>query len=183
MRELMFDTSVYGELVDDESALIRIGEQVNVSFFVFGSSTVRQELEETPAITLVSRGKFKGLNLRELLLRVYRLFVEESGGEVLATDLVEVLALRYRLECKSSSMGKQMLNDFRVVASASLHNVGLFVSADKRQVSKGYSAVYLAVNITYQMETPELVLYADFKASPGRYSEEGNEAEEKEGAK
>ena len=176
MRELMFDTSVYGELVDDEESLRRMAGHVNTSFLVLGSSTVRRELEETPEVTLVSRGKFKGLNLRQLLLWVYKLFIEESGGEVLATDLVEVLALRYQLECKGGSLSKQTLNDFRIMAAASLHSIGLFVSADKKQISQKNWAVYAVVNLTYQLETPEVVYYFDFRFSPARYAEEREKA-------
>lgn len=175
----MFDTSVYGELVDDEASLGRVAAHVNALFLVFGSSTVRRELEETPAITLVARGKFKGLNLRELLLWVYRLLVDESGGEVKSSDLTEVVALRYLVEYDDKGKSGQMLNDFRIVAAASLQNLSLFVSADKRQISKRCVAVYVSVNTHYQLGTPELVVYADFKDFPGTYAE----SEEKEGAK
>lgn len=177
MKELLFDTSVYGELVDDDEALITFSRQVNKFFLVFGSSTVRDELERTPAVTLVSRGKFKGLNLRELLLWLYRLFVEESGGEVKDSDLVEVLALRYKMESKKA-VSSQAMNDFRIVAAASLQGIGVFVSADKRQISAEERALYLGVNAHYQLATPLLVAYADFKVSPGKYADslegEGN---------
>ncbi len=171
MRELMFDTSVYGELVDDEGSLRRVAAHVNTSFLVFGSSTVRKELEETPSVTLVTRGKFKGLNLRELLLWVYRLFVNSSSGEVTATDLVEVLALRYLLEYETlgGKKAEWMLNDFRIVAAASLHWIGLFVSADKAQLSAKCVSVYYEVNSRYQLGVPMLVLFQDFSESPENY--------------
>lgn len=171
MKELLFDTSVYGELVDDEASLRKVAEQVNLRFMVFGSSTVRKELEETPSVTLVTRGKFKGLNLRELLLRVYRLFVEGSGGEVAATDLVEVVALRYLLEYeqRENKEDGKMLNDFRIVAAASLHWIGLFVSADKAQLSAKCAFVYRIVNRSYQLSVPVLVLYPDFSKAPETY--------------
>lgn len=169
MRELMFDTSVYGELVDDDLALSKIVKHVNSLFLVYGSSTVRKELEETPAVTLVSRGRFKGLNLRELLLWLYRLFVEESGGEVKSNDLTEVVALRYLLEYNGRGKSGQMLNDFRIVAAASLQKLSLFVSADKKQISKRCVAVYVAVNAHYQLELPELAPFSDFKVLPEKY--------------
>ncbi len=171
MRELMFDTSVYGELVDDDEALVRIANHVNSGFIVFGSSTVRRELEETPAVTLVSRGKFKGLNLKELLLWVYRLFVERSGGEVAATDLVEVLALRYQVQLGGVKSQVKTLADLSIVAAASLHGINLFVSADKRQISKELVTAYSAVNAHYQLIAPEFVLYAEFRDSPESYAE------------
>ena len=171
MRELMFDTSVYGELVDDVLALSEIVKHVNKLFLVYGSSTVRKELEETPAVTLVSRGRFKGLNLRELLLWLYRLFVEESGGEIKSNDLTEVVALRYLLEYNGRGKSRQMLSDFRIVAAASLQKLSLFVSADKRQISKQCVAVYVAVNYHYQLELPALEPFSDFKVSPEKYAE------------
>lgn len=171
MKELMLDTSVYGELVDDDLALSKIVKHVNRLFLVYGSSTVRKELEGTPAITLVSRGKFKGLNLRELLLWLYRLFVEESGGEIRSSDLIEVVALRYLLEYKSKGKSGQMLNDFRIVAAASLQKLRLFISADKRQISNHCIAVYVAVNAHYQLELPVLVPFNDFKVLPEEYAD------------
>gem|GEM_PF-4409232 len=169
MKKAMFDTSVYGELVDDEAALGRIADCINVSFLVFGSSTIREELEATPAITLVSRGRFKGLSLRRLLLWLYELFAYKSGGEVKGTDLVEVLALRYQLmHLKNSKSG--MLNDFRIVAAASLQGMELFVSVDKAQLSERCKSIYLAVNSHYQLNSPLFVAYTEFKEKPESYS-------------
>lgn len=111
--------------------------------------------------------------MRELLLWIYRLFVEKGGGEVLVTDLVEVLALRYQLEYSGVAATGQLMNDFRIVAAASLHEINLFVSADKKQISKDCASVYAAVNLNYQLETSELVLYADFRKLPEKYASEG----------
>lgn len=170
MKELMFDTSVYGELVDDDLALEKVAALVNTVFLAFGSSTVRGELDDTPAITLVTRGKFRGLNLRELILWLYKLIVELSGGEIRDSDLIEVLALRYTVASKKSKVTTRVINDFRIVAAASLHSIGLFVSADKSQISKYYGALYEDVNASYQLKTPGLVPFAVFKGAPENYA-------------
>lgn len=166
----MFDTSVYGELADDDSALEKVAAHVNTLFLVFGSSTVKRELEDTPAITLVTRGEFKGLNLRELLLWLYKLIVESSGGEIKDNDLIEILALRYTAESGKSKITKRVINDFRIVAAASLHGIAIFVSADKSQISKHYAALYGAVNAYYQLKTPALAPFAVFKGAPENYA-------------
>ena len=170
MMSAVFDSSVYGELVLDEPFLKELAKHVNVSFAVFGSETVEEELQNTSTGKKIKEGKFKGLNLRDFLTTLYRLFTRRSET-LLKTDLVEIVAARYYVayskEAAKSGLAKRqskLLNDFRIVASASLRGVGIIVTADKDTMLRSEAvSAYRLVNGAFQLETPELHSYADFK--------------------
>ncbi len=175
MMSIVFDSSVYGELALDESFLKQVSRQVNASFAVIGSEVVEEELQNTPADKKIKEGKFKGMSLKEFLTTAYKLVVRRSET-LLKTDLVEIVAARYYVvyakKAAKTGFAKQqgkLLNDFRIVASASLRGADFLVTADVSSMLNAEAvAAYRIVNGVFQLKTPVLLAYGDFKR---RFSE------------
>ncbi|MBI3051813.1 hypothetical protein HYY74_05145 [Candidatus Woesearchaeota archaeon] len=175
MKRAFFDTSVYGELIDNDTHLGLVAQKAGVRLRIFGSTTVRRELEAVPDITLVTRGRFRGLGLRQLIVMLYNQLIA-TGGEISDNDLIEVLSLRYKIECsKLRTSKKDMMNDFRIVAAACMHNMRIFASADKQQLS--YEPLFREINASYQLDTPEFVPYASLITNL-KNEQEGGDSEE-----
>lgn len=175
MTSMVFDSSVYGELALDEPFLKEVSERVNASFAVLGSEVVWEELQNAPAGKKIKEGKFKGMSLGEFLATAYKLITRRSET-LMKTDLVEVVAAKYYVvyakEAAKTGVAKKegkLLNDFRIVASASLRGVDFLVSADVASMLNAEAIkAYGAVNGVFQLKTPVLLAYGDFKR---RFSE------------
>lgn len=170
MMSLFFDSSVYGELALDEHFLSEVSKHVNVAFAVLGSEVVWEELQNAPAGKKIKEGKFKGMSLREFLATAYKLIVKRSET-LLKTDLVEIVAAKYYVvyakEAAKTGVAKKegkLLNDFRIIASASLRGADFLVSADVASMLNADAVkAYGAVNGVFQLKTPVLLAYGDFK--------------------
>ncbi len=175
MMSIVFDSSVYGELALDEPFLNEVSKQVNAAFAVLGSEIVEGELQNTPADKKISEGKFKGVSLKEFLTTAYKLIVRRSET-LLKTDLVEIVAAKYYVvyakEAARTGLAKKedkLLNDFRIVASASLRGADFLVTADvASMLSAEVVEAYRMVNGVFQLKTPALLAYGEFKR---RFSE------------
>ncbi|MBI2144164.1 hypothetical protein HYU17_03375 [Candidatus Woesearchaeota archaeon] len=170
MITMVFDSSVYGELALDWSFLNEVSGHVNASFAVFGSEVVEGELQNTPDSKKIKEGKFKGMSLKVFLTTAYKLVTRRS--ETLSkTDLVEIVAARYYVfyskEAAKTGLAKKegkLLNDFRIVASASLAGAGFLVTADSSSMLNADAVkAYKVVNGVFQLKTPVFLAYSDFK--------------------
>ena len=170
MKRIVFDTSTFGEIALDEAFLNELAKQVNASFAVLGSEVIEEELLNTPAGKKISEGRFKGMSLREFFTTAYKLFIRRSET-LLNTDLVEIVAAKYYVvyakEASKAGLAKKevkLLNDFRIVASASLRGADFLVTADAASMLNSDAInAYKAVNGVFQLKTPVLLAYGDFK--------------------
>lgn len=175
MMPMVFDSSVYGELALDVPFLEKVSKHVNTAFAVLGSEVVWEELQNTPVGKKIREGKFKGMSLREFLTTAYTLITRRSEN-LLKTDLVEIVAAKYYVvyakEAAKAGVAKKaskLLNDFRIVASASLRGADFLVTADIASMLNADAVkAYVVVNGVFQLKTPVLFAYGDFKR---RFSE------------
>lgn len=185
MMSIVFDSSVYGELALDEPFLYELSKQVNAAFAVLGSEVVEEELQNTPADKKIKEGKFKGMSLREFLATAYKLITRRSET-MLKTDLVEIVAAKYYVvyakEAARTGLAKKedkLLNDFRIVSSASLRGADFLVSADVASMLNAEAVkAYEIVNGVFQLKTPVLLAYGEFKRRFSEIVPEENEAGE-----
>jgi len=163
IKRILFDTSVYGELVI-EPEIVKIIRKLNESneFVFYGIRLIRNELRDTPKEKKITNGK-----LRILLLEVYDSLVSKDNRELKTTDLIEVIANEYFLEYKKAGGGfshAAVINDFRIVACASLHGLDIVVSHDRKSMlSKKSIQAYRIVNDKFQLKNPNFKTYEKFK--------------------
>lgn len=147
---VLFDTNIYGLIVEKglKELVDRIVEEKPA--IIYGSRLIRNELRETPKELSVG-----GRNLRITMLTIYDLLVEKH--EIPLTDLTKYLGLDYAKELGKSALTKNM-NDFLIVASASLKQLDIVCSEDnKTMLSKQAQKIYSKVNKANDLPVPKFI--------------------------
>jgi hypothetical protein len=149
MIHALFDTNIYGIMLNDAMApelVQRIWQDRN--FMIHNFQLIRKELRRAPRILSL----YAQLTTRRV--------IEESRP-------ISELAQDYFQEYKSNQgvQGrKTMLNDFKIVACASLKGFDLIVSEDRRTLQHPIALkAYRIVNLKRNLRTPGFYSYADLK--------------------
>ncbi|HLC79204.1 MAG TPA: hypothetical protein VJG83_02120 [archaeon] len=143
----MLDTSVYEFLVldrlDDLTKKIEEGKII-----VYGCSIVRKELRETS-----KSAKLKGKSFRNALLSAYDSATDKHSYP--AESIVDFIAEEYWKEYEGGISKRKFMNDFRIVALASIHNLDIIVSEDNHSMKSGMAIeTYRKVNQRNGFRTP-----------------------------
>lgn len=165
-KRVLFDTSVYGRLVSDKITLQNLEKRKEIQqIFIYGAKIIRHELRETPKhVTL------EGKKLRILLLSIYDSLVARHNLEF--NKLVSTLSNDYfkaYKEEKGSLSSQEVSNDLIIVATATIYNLDIVVSDDKRSMfSDKAIRAYKKVNKEYGMKNPLFKKYNNFKEEIAR---------------
>jgi len=161
-KRVILDTSVYGRLIEEFDIINKIVILIPEKFVIYGNKIIRNELRA------VSKKERIGTeSKRKLVLGIYDLFVRKEHHVLKITDLIEIIANKYYVEYNKLKGGysyDSIINDFKIIACASLHNLDIVVSHDTKSML-GQKAIkaYETVNKSYQIRTPELIEYQKFK--------------------
>ena len=162
MKRLLFDTSVYGELVKDLRVVDALAERIPKDFVVYGTRLIRRELR-----AISRKVKIGKESKRKLLLSVYDFFVRKDNHNLKETDIIETIAQRYYAAYKKFGGALSydaLANDFNIVACASVHRLDVVVSHDTASMLSGNAMrAYESVNKNYQLQLPEFIPYVKFK--------------------
>src|SRR3989344_7194853 len=131
MLRILFDTNIYGKLIEEEKANeIRQRILEDKEFVIYGFKLVRKELRDTPKTE-----KLRNLSKRNLLLSLYD---ELTEGRYLQ-DSIEInrLALKFYNAYREFGGIKNWKRssvdvDFTIVACASFYKLDIVVSDDKK---------------------------------------------------
>jgi len=176
-KTIILDTNVYGELLIEKKSEELI-EKINQdkSICIYGIDIIEKELRDTP-----TEIKYQNKALKEAVLSIYRALVDK---ELKLFPVAQYLASEYYKKFdelrNSSKYSKTIVNkiqkydeedlkiDFQIIAVASIKNIDIVVSADKRTIlSEIAEDTYRKVNNENNLSTPNLVKYSDFRK---RYS-------------
>lgn len=158
----MLDTNIYGQLaVDVEVDALREKYLHLKSVCFYGSSIVRKELRATAK----SKKNVSGSNLRIFMLTLYDELVKNHN---LSLDKnVEEVALKYHNAYRQMggfASREEMLNDFTIIALASIHDLEVVASNDNASMFNNFAiAAYKLVNDTLNLRMPKFINYDDFK--------------------
>ncbi len=158
-KRILFDTNIY-ELIaihTKEEQLKSMKQQL----VVYGADLIRKELRDIPKnIKIDNSGKSK--NLRIELLGLYDFLVGKH--QQIITEQMEEVANKYFNTYKilGGAVGKsEILNDFKIIACASMCNLDIVVSEDFRTMfSASAKKSYEIVNAIYGFRAPKFI---DFK--------------------
>ena len=144
---VMLDTSVYEFLVlrylDELNKLIHEGQVI-----VYGCSVVRKELRETS-----KSEKLEGKSFRNALLSAYDDVTDKHSYP--AENVVDFIAEEYWKEYEGGIAKRKMMNDFRIVAVSSIHNLDIVVSEDNHSMKSRLAIeAYMKVNQRNGFRTP-----------------------------
>lgn len=150
----LFDTNVYGKIAEEKEAGLELADKIeqDPNFIIHNFRLIRNELRGAPKI-----------------LPIYDKLVANRVIE--ETKQIKDLANSYFKEYKvnGGAQGqKKILNDFKIVACATLLNSDLVVSDDKRTMLHPIAVdAYNSVNIKIGKRTPTFLNYQKIKK---RYS-------------
>ena len=161
MKRLLADTNFYGFLAKDTERLEIVGSiKTSKKLLIYGFRIIRNELRDVP-----KKIKVEGKNLRIDLLNLYDEITEKHRLKF--TDLILKRADDYYKayrEFGGSKSKNEIINDFVIVACASLNDCDIIVSNDERSMlTENAIRAYNLVNSVIRKRTPQFVDYQRFK--------------------
>ena len=163
MKRVILDTNIYGKLAKEKRPYEVLKSIKSGDDFVFYGirELIRREVRETPRDVRILDNK----SLRMLLLSLYDSIVKEH--ELRLNEKIRFIAKRYCDVYKEVGGGVSMnhiMNDFLIIACASLNNLDVVVSEDNATMLSEHSLKsYNIINKTLNLRTPEFVGYTKFK--------------------
>jgi len=154
-KRVILDSNVY------ESIFLRYVDSLKKMVeeegtIVYGCSIIRKELREIPQDV-----KYLGKSFRNSLLSVYDKFTGKHSYPV--ESVVDFIAEEYWKEYEGGISKRKLMNDFRIVAVASIHNLGIIVSDDDHSMkSKPAIKAYMMVNGKNAFRTPAFYSINEF---------------------
>ena len=161
MKRILPDTNFYGLLAKDPERLEVVGSiKVKREWVMYGFKIIRNELRDVP-----KKIRVEGRSLRIDLLNLYD---EVAGGHNLGTtDKIAKIAEDYYKAYREFGGSKSkdlVINDFKIVSCASLHNLDIVVSNDEKSMStENALRAYRLVNSVLRINTPRFIDYGAFK--------------------
>ncbi|MBI4451344.1 hypothetical protein HY642_05190 [Candidatus Woesearchaeota archaeon] len=161
MKRMLFDTNIYGRIVGEkEEEKVKELLDKNHNIIIYGFDVVRKELRALSQEVISGRKR-----IRLVLLGLYDRLVKSHVYQTTSPmrQLVEDYYKTYK-ELGGKRSEKEMLNDFLIVACASLHELDVVVSEDnKTMLSVEALKAYKIVNNLRKYKTPVFLGYGDFK--------------------
>lgn len=162
MKRIIFDTSVYGELIKETNIANAILRLVPEKYVIYGTKIIRNELRD-----IAKEAKIEGKSKRNLLLQLYDSFVRQDHHDLDSTALIEIIAIEFYKKYKANGGSKslqEMINDLRIVACASFYNLDIVVSNDEKSMLAEHALpAYATVCKEFNLHTPEFLSYRKFK--------------------
>lgn len=161
MKRVLLDMNIYGRIVEkkQEEKMKELAEKRH-DIVIYGFDIVRKELRDVSKEIRLERGK-----LRLVLLNLYGSLVKSRNYYTttpirrLADDYYEIYK---QLGGKRSK--KEMLNDFLIVACASIHELDIVVSEyNKTMLSDKSVKAYRIANGLRKYRTPDFINYEKFR--------------------
>jgi len=159
MLRVVFDTNIYGNLLEEpdaEEIELRIREEKD--FVVYNFPLIRKEIRNIPKVMDASRKA--RLSLLEMYDRI-------TGGHYLRNSIeITLLAKKYfdhyRNLGGTYGWDTNIRVDFMIVACGSLYGLDIVYSDDQRtMLGKDAMKAYQHININERLRTPNFLKYAD----------------------
>ena len=160
MKRVLFDTSVYGELLLDLPSLAKTEGLLGKKIIVYGNKVIRNELRD-----ISSKSKLGKFSKRILLLSLYDKITGDH--EIKIGDIIRLLAGKYFEEYRKLG-GKysydEIGKDFVIISSASIKELDIIVSHDTiTMLSKQAIQSYKRVNSENGLKNPNFIPYEEYK--------------------
>ena len=160
----MLDSNAY-ELILKEIGLENLRKaKTNQEIIFYGADVIRKELRQISK-QRKSLLDSKIIKLRNVLLSIYDLLVEDHQYIVdMKTDgIAQDYYVAYSV-LGGKTPKDDIITDFRIVACASLHNIDILVSDDRKTMfSKTSLNAYASVNSLYKIRNPAFIKFDGFK--------------------
>ena len=164
MKRVLPDTNFYEFILKYlEVEKIRKIKESSVIVF-YGIDIIRKELRATPK-KKVEFVMDELLKLRNALLLTYDLLVGKHQYRIDSKigKLADNYYIAYKV-LKGKATKDEIINDFKIVACASTHNIDILVSDDnKTMLSPESRKAYGSINSLNKLTTPNFIGFEEFK--------------------
>ena len=159
MLRVLFDTNIYGNLLEESDAA-EIEQKIKdeKEFVVYNFPPIRKEIRNIPKLTKTSK------KARISLLEMYD---HITGSHYLRNSIeITILAKKYFDHYKNLGgtygWDTNIKVDFTIVACASFHGLDIVYSDDQRtMIGKEAMKAYHHININENLRTPYFLKYAN----------------------
>lgn len=163
MKRVMLDTNIYENILKylDDAYLKKLVERKHL--IIYGNAIIRKELREISVPKKVTINK-RLRSLRIVLLNLYDILTGNHTYEISQEmlSLAEKYFVAYRASGGIKSK-KEILNDFIIVASATIHDIDIVVSEDNKTIlAEEALAAYKLVNTLDLKRTPKFIGFKEF---------------------
>lgn len=163
MKRVILDTNIY-ELILKELDRDTVWKLSGKSaMLIYGSDIIRKELRNIPkgSFTLVGN---KIRNLRSALTSLYDILVAKTYTPDKKTkELAEKYFISY-VSLGGRKKKEELLNDFLIVATATLKELDIIISEDRRTMADSLSLrAYRLVNVIERKRTPNFICFDEFR--------------------
>ena len=160
-KRIILDTNIYGWILKKKEEEILVDELLNKKdILVYGNDIIRKELRDVP-----KKIKLGDKNFRIMILNLYDRIIKDHS--FVTTNFIKKVAGNYFETFKEISRipsRPKMINDFLIVACASVHNLDIVVSEDEKTLSsKDSLTTYRIVNNLRGFNMPEFINYKKFR--------------------
>lgn len=146
----LLDSNIYGKIVEEKEKGFALADKIKAdpNFLIHNFKLIRNELRKAPKI-----------------LPVYdKLVTNKAINETREIKNLADLYFKQYKENKGVQSRKNILNDFKIVACATILNCDLVVSNDKRTMMNPTAInAYKYVNIRINKRTPTFYTYKDIE--------------------
>lgn len=152
---ILLDTNIYDILVMEKD--FSFVESLKGRVIVYGSKVIRDELRDTP-----KSKKWRGRRARTLLLNTYDFIIGKHNLSI--SEPVNSLAFQYWKLYRGVQAYSKIINDFLIVACASIHGLDIVCTADRRTMkAKNCLQIYKTVNGKNNLPTPHFIEFSQFE--------------------
>ena len=153
--KVIVDTNVYDYIALEKVELV---EKIIDKLEIYDFNLIKKEIKNTPKNKLFDNGD----KIRKMLLEVYGEIV--SNKSITLNTKIKNLANDYfgeYLKMGGKKSKKNLINDFEIVACASLFGLDVIISNDDKTMKNKISKKsYKIINLKNQLRTPQFI---DFK--------------------
>ncbi|MEK6887389.1 MAG: hypothetical protein AABX14_00415 [Candidatus Aenigmatarchaeota archaeon] len=163
MKRVILDTNIYGRIIErKEREIIEKTLDGKTDVIIYGFDVVRKELRK-----ISSNVRYEGVHVRMALLSLYDNIAKTHI--YMTTSLIKKLADEYYdiyRQLGGKEKREEIINDFLIVACASIHELDLVVSDDNRtMLNESAIKTYNIVNKLRSYSTPDFIHYDAFRRS------------------
>lgn len=164
MKRILPDTNIYELILKDlQLEILRKAKEKGKVIF-YGIDLIRKELRSIPK-NRTEKIEDKLKKLRNILLSTYDTLIGSHQYKIdsKTKNLAENYYIAYAV-LKGRTPKEKIINDFRIIASASLHDIDILVSEDnKTMLTNKSTKAYTSVNAIHKLRNPDFIGFKEFK--------------------
>lgn len=160
MLKAIFDTSIYGRLLEKKDFAIIKNLLEDKEFIIYGFEPIKKQIENTPSKLMLEK-----LEKKKILIELYNKLTQDRY--LRNSIIIRSLAKKYHdyyLKLGGSVMFKNVEVDFTIIACASMYGLDVVVSDDKKTMLKKKALKsYKHINKKENLRSPDFWFYNDLK--------------------